>query len=186
MSFPDFPDDLFICDVEAGGLDPAKHSIIEVGVVHVNSGSYYSTFIREDEMVLSPYAEKIHGISEETLEEQGLRPRTVCWNLIEFLADCAPGCAKYTIGGFNVGFDESMMRRLFRLGGETYPFSHRSLDLHAIAYALKVSGKLPAKLNSDALFRHFDIGFEGEERHRALGDALATEKLLRRLIQEMQ
>jgi hypothetical protein len=61
--------------------------------------------------------------------------------------------------------------------------SHRSVDTHTLLFLLCLMGDIPSSaLTSDGAFDYFGIRVPDEIRHTALGDALATSKLLLNLL----
>ena len=88
--------------------------------------------------------------------------------------------------GHNISFDFEFMKRLLALQGINIEsrFHHRTVDTHSIAKALREKGKLPQmRLSSDELFRYFSIHVPEDQRHTALGDAMATHTLYLRLVE---
>ena len=85
-----------------------------------------------------------------------------------------------TLVGHNVAFDRAFLQAWMTANGRSFEprFSHRVIDTHSLAAALRDAGRLPLeRLGSDALFAHFGIQVPPEARHTALGDALATFEL---------
>ena len=89
------------------------------------------------------------------------------------------------LAGHNVGFDRAFLGAFLEAQGHALEprFSHRLVDTHGIAAALRDAGKLPMEnLGSDQLFAHFGIQVPEDRRHTALGDALATFELYWKLV----
>jgi DNA polymerase III alpha subunit (gram-positive type) len=94
-------------------------------------------------------------------------------------------CQPIMLVGHNISFDRDFLKRMLEEQGRTFEprFSHRLVDTHSIAVALRDAGRLPLEnLGSSALFAHFGIEIAPEKRHTALGDALATFELYRKLV----
>jgi DNA polymerase-3 subunit epsilon len=93
-------------------------------------------------------------------------------------------CQPIVLAGHNVAFDQAFLERFLAGQGRTPErFSHRLVDTHSLAAALRDAGRLDlADLNSSALFAHFGIEVPEEKRHTALGDALATFELYWKLV----
>jgi DNA polymerase-3 subunit epsilon len=98
-------------------------------------------------------------------------------------------CQPIVLAGHNVGFDQAFLSAFLESRGRTLEprFSHRLVDTHSIAAALRDAGRLPLEnLSSSALFAHFRIEPPPERRHTALGDALATFELYWKLVELMK
>jgi DNA polymerase-3 subunit epsilon len=98
-------------------------------------------------------------------------------------------CQPILLAGHNVTFDQAFLGAFLAGQGRSLEprFSHRLVDTHSIAAALRDAGRLPLdNLSSSALFAHFGIVVPPEQRHTALGDALATFELYWKLVEAMQ
>jgi DNA polymerase-3 subunit epsilon len=98
-------------------------------------------------------------------------------------------CKPIILVGHNVGFDRAFLARFMETQGRAIEprFSHRVIDTHSIAAALKEAGRLDVEhLSSTALFQHFGIHVPEEKRHTALGDAEATFALYWKLLESMK
>lgn len=89
------------------------------------------------------------------------------------------------LAGHNVGFDRAFFQKLAYVGGigEFAGVSHRNLDTHTLIFDRVFSGEAPdyAETSSGA-FSFYQIGISDNERHTALGDALATRELIEKLM----
>lgn len=181
---------LLIIDTETGGLDPMKQSILSLGAVVWNQGSIDDTFyveIAEPEIIAEEAALKVNGMVVDTLREQGSSPSLAIAGLENFLLKNNLG-TRVTLAGHNVSFDVGFLQRLYRLAAKDYGkrFSHRALCTMTAAMLLEQAGKLDQRsLGLNALCAAYGIVIreEGKEgRHNALEDAVATAKLLTKLL----
>jgi DNA polymerase III epsilon subunit-like protein len=185
---------LFLADTETGGLDAAKHSILSFAGVVWDSGTVTDTIdflIRESNIVVEPKAMAINKLDLSVIQAYGISPINAARNLDLFLTHHF-GRISYSnripLAGQNVGFDVGFMRRFYRQARmpKYYEqrFSHRTVDTSTIMRFLYLQGKLPFwDASLDNGLRHFGIHVPKEQRHTALGDALATAKLLTKLVQ---
>lgn len=188
MSLP-----LLFIDTETGGLDPRTHSLLSVGLV-VGDGPVLANslevLIRHDPFVVSAGGMGVNRIDLVRHAAAALDPDMALGVLNVFLEQHFPHrCQPIILAGHNVGFDQAFLGAfLERLGHRLEPrFSHRTVDTHAIAAALRDAGKLPLEdLGSSSLFAHFGIEVPEEKRHTALGDALATFRLYWNLVELMK
>jgi DNA polymerase-3 subunit epsilon len=91
--------------------------------------------------------------------------------------------------GHNVAFDRGFLAVFFARQEHLLEprISHRIIDTHSLAAALRDAGKLKVEsLSSSALFSHFGILIPEEKRHTALGDALGTFELYWKLVELMK
>jgi DNA polymerase-3 subunit epsilon len=186
-------DNIVVIDTETGGTDPSEHSLLSIALVRVGryttdgapvSGEW---FVREPVLSVTPKALEINQIDLRTIGARGYSPRGVCAALESFFVqqDMDPG--KTILCGHNVAFDVGFLKRLYRLRDlNDYPFNYRTIDTHAIMWALGAAGKMPMCSSLDEGLAHFNIKVPEGERHTALGDAVATSKLLLSLLTLMQ
>jgi len=190
---------LVYIDTETGGLDPAKHAILEVALV-TRIGNVQRTFSR---LIREPGLEMGESITEKALEVNGLtltQIRSDGRNVSEvavqaagWLQDVAKeaGVGSVCLAGQNVPFDIGFLRRLFTKAGTSFPqvVGHRSFDLASIGEALVLAGRLPREVvkegrtltapGLEAVQAHLGIAVDtiGPDAaslrpHRALYDAL--------------
>ena len=175
-----------IIDTEPGGLDPSKHSLISVGLVSACGAEMDEFIVREPTLVADPRSMAIHGISEETINEQGL---TLTEAVDRFEAFFEKMDGPVLLVGHNVSFDLSFIKRLYRLADRIQPrkISHRSLDTHTLLWSGIQLGIFPPTTNtSDGAFSHFDIEPPADTRHTARGDAIATQRLVDEIMRALE
>jgi DNA polymerase-3 subunit epsilon len=162
-----------VVDVETTGGGPHKgHRITEIAIVHVDNGEIVDEFtsLLNPGRSIPPMISSITGITAEMVESAPFFEHIaeVVWERLEnriFVAH-------------NVQFDRSFVRaELVNALGEAPPLS-------PLCTVRMARGLLPRlrRRNLDALARHYDIPIHG--RHRAGGDALATARILLRLLDE--
>ncbi len=183
---------LFI-DTETGGLDPRKHSLLSVALVVGDAGGVARSLeilIRHEPYVVSAGGMKVNRIDLVQHTAGALEPDVALGVMNVFLDQHFPHrCKPIVLAGHNVGFDQAFLGAFLESLGHTLEprFSHRVVDTHSLAAALRDAGKLPLdNLSSTALFEHFGIVVPEEKRHTALGDALATFELYWKLVERMR
>lgn len=127
-------------------------------------------------------AEKIHGLSREHLEANGVSREEALADLIEMMIKYWPAgffategnepTSKILLAGHNRSFDMDFTNQLFKDHGLQIHFHHVSLDTTQIAFT--VSGMY----KSDEVFDKFG-GVNKRDLHNALEDARATLTVLR-------
>jgi len=192
MTEPTWSDYLFL-DTETGGLDPRSHSLLSLGLVVGGPGGVKQSLeilIKHDPYVVTEGGMAVNRIDLAQHTASALAPEHALVVLDIFLAQHFPHpCRPITLVGHNVGFDRDFLGVFLESQGRPLEprFSHRIIDTHSIAAALRDAGRLDLPhLNSSALFEHFGIEVPAEKRHTALGDALATFELYWKLVEHMQ
>jgi len=177
-------DRLVIIDTETGGLDPSVHSLLSIGLVTFDGSRSTEIFVKEPTISTHPRSMAVNGIDLAYIEAHGLEP-TAAVAQVEAFLDALGGRRPVMLAGHNIAFDLAYMRRLYGLAGRSAPaeFTHRSVDTHALLWALAATGRLPPEVTtSDGAFGHFGVSPPTELRHTALGDALATRELVVHLL----
>ena len=171
-----------IIDTETGGLNPDHHSLISVGLVDRTGQKMDEFIVREPTLICDPRSMAIHGITEAQIETEGLDPNAAV-DRFEAFFDDIDGTILLT--GHNISFDLSFIKRLYRITERQPPkrISHRSIDTHTILWTAIQMGILPPETSSsDGAFKYFNIEPPADKRHTALGDAIATQKLVDALL----
>jgi DNA polymerase-3 subunit epsilon len=181
---------LVVLDMEMGGLDPCRHSVLSLGAViwhdrHITDS--FEVFVRETEIVTEPAAMEVNKIDLQWLQEHGCRPAEAVRRFHDFLAQhfgTLPSQEKIILAGHNLHVDLGFLRRLYGSAGLSHEpyFSHRVLDTAGVLRFLYLAGRLPVASASlgDAL-KHFGIESASSVRHTAIGDATLTAQLLNKL-----
>lgn len=158
-----------VVDVETTGGSPAVDRITEIAIVLFDGSKVveeYSTLVNP-ERPIDPWVSKLTGITESMVKNA---PR---------FQDIHHEILRLTQGNIftahNVKFDFGMVRKEFKLIG--VDFVAKQLD------TVSFSRKVLTGFQSYSLGKLCDkIGIKIESRHRALGDASATVKLLELLL----
>jgi DNA polymerase-3 subunit epsilon len=179
-------DKILFVDTETGGLEADKNSLLSIALVVWQEFKIIATkeiLINDGVLNVTDTALKINGINLINHKAIALSPREAIIQLEQFLLEHFSHDEKITLGGHNINFDVNFIR--FFLNSNSYSFgkrfSHRYVDTATILYYLYLSGKIEQKaISSEEAFNLFNI--KVENRHSALGDAIATTKLFSRLL----
>jgi DNA polymerase III subunit epsilon len=181
---------LVVFDMEMGGLDPCKHSLLSLGAVIWQDRQIidsFEVFVREVEIVAEPAAMEVNKIDLQWLQVHGCRPAEAVRRFHDFLATHfgdLPGREKIILAGHNLHVDLGFLRRLYGFAGLSHEqyFSHRVLDTASVLRFLHLAGRLPvASAGFGDALTHFGIEPGLSVRHTALGDAMLTAHLLNKL-----
>jgi DNA polymerase III epsilon subunit-like protein len=180
---------MIIIDVEASGTNYEKHSILSLGALdfdHPENRLSLSCRVWEGAH-LDPNALAISGVSETEATDTTKQTET---QLIAQFLTWAEGVEEQTFAGQNVSFDRDFVRAACERAGYNYPFAHRTIDTHTLAYMHYVTHGRPipltkrhTALNLDRILAY--LGIPGEpEPHNALTGALCHAEVISRLLYE--
>lgn len=176
---------LVAIDVETSGTNPFENEILSIALAPLNEEiTPLDIYIKHNHINWSEYAQLNFGRFQEQWFERGISPKSACKQIEDYLQENYKD-QPIILVGHNVGFDISFLRKLaFSAGREMIRgISHRSIDTHSILYYLHLRGLGPKEFtNSDGAFQYFDIPIVPNRRHTALGDAIATRDLFRKLL----
>lgn len=189
---------ILVIDCETGGLNPSKHSLLTLAGVFldVENGKISDSFdllIREPSLSVELEAMQVNKLDLNHIISHGKTPTEAVAEIIESVRYIE---WPILLGGHNVGFDISFLKRLFDLAGKPVGyfgdiFSHRSIDTASIVQLLKLNGTLPVDTlaNLDSLLKLVNISDENLKqnvRHTAIGDARLTALALGKLLSKIR
>jgi len=178
---------MIVIDVEATGTNHEKHSILSLGALdleHPENRLYLECRAWEGAH-LDPQALEVCGFSEAEATDGA--KLTEAQLIAEFLS-WADGIEDQTFAGQNVSFDRDFVKAACERAGLNYPFAHRTIDTHSLAYMHYVTHghavpieKRHSALNLDAVLNYAGIPKEPEP-HNALTGALCHAEVISRLL----
>jgi len=178
---------MIVLDIETTGLDPKRHSIIEIGAIDFHNPTNY--FNEKCQIWIGaevdPGALEVNGFTLEEIQDQKIISQE---ELISNFKIWTDSIEDKTIAGQNVDFDISFLIESTKRFGQNFNWGKRKVDQHSIVYAhyLKRNIKPPVKdgmsnLDSDTIMNY--VGLPPEPRpHRALNGAKYETESLSRLI----
>jgi len=178
---------MIVLDIETTGLDPKRHSIIEVGAIEFDDPRN----VFNEKCRIWPGAEidqgalDINGFSIQEITDPAIQSQK---DLLTKFNDWISLIPDRTFAGQNVDFDISFLNESCKRLNLSYNFGKRKTDLHSLVYAhfLRRKVKPPLKdgssgLNSDVIMNY--VGMPAEPRpHKALNGARFETEALSRLI----
>jgi len=178
---------MVVLDIETTGLDPLKHSIIEIGALDFNNPTnqfYKKCRVFEgaaiDEKALmvngSNYTELLN-LNRMSLEEL----------IIDFI-DWIKEIDDRTIAGHNVNFDINFLNESLKRFEIKWNFGWRKIDQHTLTYAhLLKTNKIPplkngfSNLNGDEIMNY--VGLPNEPKpHKGINGAKYEAEAMSRII----
>lgn len=161
-----------VLDFETTGTSARNNRVIEIGLVKIKHNKIvdtYSTLINPGTEV-PPHITNITGITTEDISDAPYFESTVN-NIIDFIGTGI-------LVAHNLNFDYAFLKNEFQLAGHDIPENHTLCTL-------KLARKLYPELKSKSLgnlVKHFRI--RNKNAHRALHDAMATAKILLKMVDE--
>ena len=178
-------------DTETGGTNPNKHSLFSVGLVAWNreEGIVDSCeiFIKSESYSYTKEAQKINKFQIEQHEKKALSHKEAIDAIYSFCKKNTGKTKEIQMAGHNIQFDIAFLRKLFDEENRSINrlISHRMIDTFSIIRFLIDAGKIEMNhISSANAFKAFNIMVE--DRHSALGDAIATVKLYEELLNVVQ
>lgn len=178
---------MIVIDIEASGVDCSKHSILSLGALDFSNPTnrIYLECRAWEGAHIDPQALEVNGFTHE--EAVDMTKQTEAQLIAQFLT-WADGIEEQTFAGQNVSFDRDFVRSACERAGYNYPFAHRTVDTHTLAYMHHVThgvavptDKRHSALNLDAVLNYVGIPNEPEP-HNALTGALSHAEVIARLL----
>ena len=174
---------MVVVDTETGGLDPEKSALLEVALV---CGADALNLHIDDPGEVSDEALQYNGMDMTLHKAVAVHPDTAWGEITSWLARqrMKLGAERLWICGQNVGFDVAFMQRLYRICSRPIPrifTTYQMVDTHTMLWDRAARGEIPLNCTSlDHALAYYNIPCES--RHSALGDAQATQALLRQML----
>lgn len=180
---------MIVVDVEASGTNPEKHSIVSIGALDFENpnNQFYDECRLWDGAHVEAEALVINGFTKEELKDPGRKSEA---EVVHAFTAWATECRGWNFLGQNPWFDLSFVEAASRRAHLDFPFPHRALDTHSLAYMHMVSGgRTPpfdaghhrSSLNLDYILRYVGIP-EEPAPHNALTGALCHAEAASRLL----
>jgi DNA polymerase III epsilon subunit-like protein len=178
---------MIVLDIETTGLDPRRHSIIEIGAVDFsNPSNYFSGKCQIwSGAEVDFQALEINGFTLEEIQDKKIDSHQ---ELLSSFKNWTELIEDKTIAGQNVDFDISFLIESYKRFGLNFNLGKRKVDQHSIVFAHFLKRKIKpslkegvSDLSSDVIMNY--VGLPPEPRpHRALNGARYETESLSRLI----
>lgn len=178
-------------DVETGGLNEEKHSLLSIGLaVYQNNIKLdeIELFLKEEKYIVDEDAMKVNKINLDKLKEIGITEDQAVKEITQFIKRNF-GNDLATLAGHNVYFDMAFLKRFLRKNNVPFNelFSHRTIDTCSIMKFLGQVNIIPNKIDSlTKASNYFNILIEDTERHGALYDANLTASIYYNLLSTIE
>lgn len=176
-------------DIEASGLDYKRDSIVSLGAVDLDNptNQFYDECRIWEGAHFDPDSLKICGFTEAEITDPSKKPEG---ELIRAFLAWAQDLRDWTMVGQNPSFDRDYVQAACLREHIEFPFAHRTLDVHTLAYMHIVKrGLVPpfnaekhrTSLSLDAILEYCGIP-EEPQPHNALTGAMSHAEVTSRLL----
>ncbi|WP_298754863.1 3'-5' exonuclease [uncultured Psychroserpens sp.] len=178
---------MVVLDVETTGLNPIKHSIVEIGALDFNnpSNEFYQKCKVFEGAEVDPMALKVNGYdNSQLLDSNRIGLKEMVLKFIEWIDKINDR----TIAGHNVDFDINFLNQTLIRYNIKYNFGWRKVDQHTLVYTNHLkNGKSPpikngfSNLDGDNIMRY--VGLPEEPKpHTGINGAKFEAEAMSRLI----
>ncbi len=181
---------MLVVDVEGSGIGPETHSILSLGAIdfeHPERQLYEECRVWEGAHV-NDDALAVNGFTHEQTVDPSKQTEA---DLVHKFAAFAEPMADRTLAGQNVSYDRDILQAAaVRAGHTNWPFAHRTIDTHTLAWMHMVkrgltppidAEKKRSALNLDAVLNYCGIP-EEPKPHNALTGAKSHAEVISRLL----
>jgi DNA polymerase III epsilon subunit-like protein len=177
-------------DIEGSGTEPHVHSILSVGAVDLAdpSRTFYEECRAWEGAKIEDEALTVNGFSREQATDPAKQSEA---EVVHKFIAWAQGSADMTFAGQNVSYDRDMLKYATQRAGHTdWPFAHRTIDSHTLAWMHMVkrgltppidTEKKRSALDLDAILVYCGIP-EEPTPHNALTGAKSHAEVIARLL----
>ena len=181
---------MLVLDVEATGVEAHKHSIVSLGALDLANpdNRFYEECHVWDGAHIMDEALAVNGFTKEQITDKTKMSEA---NLTHAFLKWSESVKDRTLAGQNVSFDRDFLKYAAERAGHTsWPFAHRTLDTHTMAWMHMVERGLQppidpvhkrSALNLDAVLNYCGIP-EEPSPHNALTGALSHAEVISRLL----
>lgn len=181
---------MLVVDVEGSGLSAEKNSILSVGLIDLDhpERQLYEECRVWDGAHIEDGALEVNGYTREQCTDPAKQSEA---DLVHKVKAFAEGMADTTLAGQNVSYDRDFMQAAAARAGHTaWPFAHRTIDTHTLAWMhMQKRGLTPpvdaekrhSALNLDAVLTYCGIP-EEPKPHNALTGAKCHAEVISRLL----
>lgn len=166
-----------VFDTETTGLEMEKDRMVQLGAVRMVKGRILDQerfdMLVQPEAVLSPSAVKIHGITPDMLRDAATSA--------DVMAQFTGFCEGAVLVAHNAPFDRAM---LAHTGSNFVPL--KQTPVLCTARLSKFLMPQTANHTLDRIAERYGLTFPHNARHTALGDALITAQVFKRMLPQLQ
>lgn len=163
-------------DIETGGIDPQKNSILSIGAVHIESGDeFYIECRNYPDREVDEFALKVNGFTLEQVNDETKVLPHIAYNAL--VAWALKHGDKHMLVGENLpSFDVQFLLDAQKMSSSPWIFGYRHIDLHSVSYA-----KFGTSVKMDKTLELLGLPPEPKP-HNALTGARVTRDAIKKLL----
>jgi DNA polymerase III epsilon subunit-like protein len=180
---------MIVLDIEASGTNYHKHSIVSIGALDLRNpdNQFYDECRVWDGAHIDPDALEINGFSLDEVNDPAKKTEA---EIVRAFIAWTNEIHDHTLAGQNVSFDRDFIKAACERAHLDYPFAHRTIDTHTLAYMHMVKRgieppfdlvKRRTALNLDTVLNYCGIP-EEPAPHNALTGALSHAEVIARML----
>lgn len=180
---------MIVLDIEASGTDPHKNSILSIGAVDFDNpkNQFYDECRVWDGAHINDEALEVNGFTHEEATDASKKTEE---EAVKAFIAWGKELRDWTFAGQNPSFDRDFIRAACLRSHLDFPFAHRTIDTHTLAYMHMVkrgvappydAAKHRSALNLDAILQYVGVP-EEPAPHNALTGALSHAEVISRLL----
>jgi len=177
-------------DIEGSGIGPDTHSILSLGAIDMDNPSrgLYEECRAWEGAHINDEALVVNGFTKEQATDPEKQSEA---DLVHKFAAWAESSADRTLAGQNVSYDRDILEAAARRAGHTaWPFAHRTIDVHSLAWMHMVKRGMTPPVDADKKHSALNLtavlaycGIPEEPRpHNALTGAKCHAETISRLL----
>ena len=178
---------MIVVDIEASGIDPAKHSLLSIGALELESPTnhFYGECKVWDGADIMDDALEVNGFTREEITDPTKQSLEIL--MISFL-EWAQSCNEHTLAGHAFAFDWYFLRTSAERYHLDWRLPKRTIDTHSLAYMhmVKQGIKPPIEKARSAISLRYIREYVGIPEilhaHNAMDDAKYTAEIISRLL----
>jgi DNA polymerase III epsilon subunit-like protein len=188
-----YPGHIVVFDLESGGFFPNQHLLCQIGIIvldpNLDEVERYASYVNpsyNSKLIITPEAQKVHGLTIDFLKKNGKDLREVMDDVSTLFKKYKRSYYMPTACGHNVGFDLYFLEAIFNLflsphkgtlQSALYQFINKvPIDTMELARRKWTNNEV-ADFKLGTCAAH--IGVENTKAHDAMGDIEVTAELLR-------
>ncbi|MEK7613881.1 MAG: 3'-5' exonuclease [Patescibacteria group bacterium] len=180
---------MIVLDIEASGTDPHKHSIVSIGALDFDNpdNHFYDECQVWEGAHIDDEALEVNGFTENEITDSSKKTEE---EVVRAFIGWAKDLRDWTIVGQNPSFDRNFLQAACGRAHIEFPFAHRTLDTHTLAYMHMVKRNLTPPFDSerhrtaltlDSILQYCGIP-EEPSPHNALTGAMSHAEVASRLL----
>ena len=169
---------MIILDIETTGLSPTLNSMVSLGAVDYDTGDeFYGECYSWPTREISDFALGVNGFTREQVNDLTKQsPAQLYLDFLTWAKGRDPLLGGQQVGSFDILFLKEIHESSPFADMPKWPFGHRSVDIHSIAYA-----QLGKSLSLDGVL--MAVGLSAEQKpHNALTGARLERDAFKRLL----